>query len=82
MSSQHRRVCAPRTRIFFSGSRLPLATLSSMEDHKFFSELFGLSVSLEAEACVYVEVLLVAAIVAEGIQEVRIVELPGVVKEP
>jgi hypothetical protein len=59
----------PKTRIFFSGSLFPLATLSSMEDHMSFfaSALFGLSWSLEAETCVYVEVLsFEAAIVALG----------------
>jgi hypothetical protein len=57
----------PKTKIFFSGSLFPLATLSNIEDHiSFFaSALFGLSWSLEAETCVYVEVLLFAeAIVA------------------
>lgn len=46
----------PRTSIFFSGNRFPLATPSSIEDHKsFLSALFGLS-SLEVETCVYVDV--------------------------
>lgn len=49
----------PRTTIFFSGSRFPLATPSSIEDHMSFlaSSLLGLSWSLEDETCVYVEVL-------------------------
>lgn len=57
----------PKTRIFFSGSLFPLATLSNMEDHMSFfaSPLFGLSWSLEAEICVCVDVLsLEEAIVA------------------
>jgi hypothetical protein len=50
----------PRTSIFFSGSRFPLATPSSIEDHRSFfaSTLFGLSWSLEGENCVYVEALI------------------------
>jgi hypothetical protein len=54
-------IYSPKTNIFFSGNFFPLATPSSMDDHiSFFaSELLGLSGSLGAETCVYVEVLLV-----------------------
>jgi hypothetical protein len=51
----------PKTRTFFSGKRFPLATLSSIDDHiSFFalSPLFGRSWSLEAETCVYGDILL------------------------
>jgi hypothetical protein len=50
----------PKTKIFFSGKRFPLATLSSMDDHIsfFWSGLFGISWSLDEETWVYVEVLL------------------------
>jgi hypothetical protein len=49
----------PKTSILFSGSFFPLATLSSIDDHMSFlaSELLGLSLSVEVETCVYVDVL-------------------------
>jgi len=51
--------------MFFSGSFFPLATLSSMDDHRSFFEsaLLGLSWSLEDETCSYVEVRLLAELI-------------------
>ena len=47
----------PRTRMFFSGKRFPLATLLSIDDHMSFlaSELEGRSCSLDVVIGVYVE---------------------------
>jgi len=60
----------PKTRMFFSGKRLPLATLSSIDDHMSFfvlSSLFGRSWSLEAEICVYVDILLLEMAITAGV---------------
>lgn len=46
----------PKTNMFFSGNRFPLATPSSIDDHMSFltlSPIFGGSLSLDAEICVY-----------------------------
>lgn len=59
VGSDFRGLSLPSTRRFFSGRRFPLATLSSIDDHKSgfaFSLLLRRS-SLEVEALVYVEVL-------------------------
>jgi hypothetical protein len=66
----------PRTRIFFSGSLFPLATLSNMEDHMSFfaSALFGLSWSLEVETWVYVEVLLFEEAIAASDSSQEVIE--------
>ena len=56
--------------MFFSGKRFPLATLSSIDDHMSFfalSPLFGRSWSLEAEICVYVDILLPEMAMTAGV---------------
>jgi hypothetical protein len=64
------RADLPKTSMFFSGKRFPMATLSSIDDHMSFfalSPLFGRSWSLEAEICVYVDILLPEMAITAGV---------------
>ena len=64
--------------MFFSGRRFPLATLSSIDDHKSFftlSPLFGRSWSLDAEICVLDDILLLEMAINAGVALRKVMQL-------